>query len=125
MGYKGIVDGWNFNVQEHYYTFSRSLTFDATTQDIDLIVPFFFHLCKLEQRFNDATARTWSLRVNTDLTLSTYTELANATASVAISSLTQMGLEYFYPPATRVRLEYSASTAGKTVDIVISIHKME
>ncbi len=118
------VGGWTFEKAGKSHFFERVVTFAGTTMSIDLDFPKSVQLNRVEQVFNDATARDFSIRVFTDPSLSYYIELDTQAASTALNRVVQAGLEYKYPSGSRLRLYYSSFTVGKTVTIRVQVDEL-
>ncbi len=121
---RGRNGSWSFEKVGKSYFFEQVVAFAGATMNVDLDFPKSLQLNRIEQVFNDATARDFSVRVFTDASLAYYVELDTQAANVSLNRVIQAGAEYKYPSGSRLRLYYSSFTAGKIVTIRVQVDEL-
>lgn len=91
---------------------------------INLDFPRAIQLNRVEQKFNDATARDISVRHYSDPSSTVYVEYLNLAADVSTNKIIQAGNEYKYGRNSRLQLYYANFTAGKTVEITVQADEL-
>lgn len=123
-GYQGSVLGWSYVQIGYVFFYEKTVTYTGSAESHDIIFPKAIQLNRIEQIWNDATARDFSIRMMTAGSTSTYVELRAETADTGLNRITQAGIEYKYPGGSRLRMYYANTTAGKTVTIRVQVDEL-
>lgn len=111
-------NGWAWHRIGKSWYYNRTVTFAGTTQQIDLFLPRAVQLNRVEQIFDDATSKDYSVRIYPAASAN-YAELETVTTNTDTSRVLQLGIEFKYPQSTKLSIYYSNYTVGKIVDIRI------
>ncbi|MDD5616323.1 MAG: hypothetical protein PHH85_08995 [Candidatus Methanoperedens sp.] len=122
--FQGNQDGWTYTHVGKSWFFNKVITYDGNANTQDLNIPRSFQLNRIEQIWNDATAKDFSIRVFSDPANIAYIELDTQTANIATSRLVQAGIEYKFPGGSRLRIYSGANIAGKTDTIKIQVDEL-
>lgn len=122
--FRGNVNGWTYLHVGKSWFYEKVVTYDgnANTQDIDF--PVSVQINRIEQVWNDATTKDFSVRVFTNPSLSSYVELDTQTGNTATSRILQLGLEYKYPTGARLRIYSGTNTNTKTDTIRVQVDEL-
>lgn len=121
--YEKFVDnGWNVERRKDFFLYSRTVTLDGATQNFDIHPSFLFLAYKVSMNFSDTTAKDYSVQMFRDPTASEYEDIRSATGNSAQRVI--IGIGDYYPPGARIRVQFSGSTAGKTVVVVATLSKV-
>jgi hypothetical protein len=123
-GFNGNDSGWKFYHIGKSWFYEQVVTYPGAAVSVDLNLPKACQLNRIEQIWNDATAKDFSIRVFTDPSSSSYIELDTQTANTATSRLLQAGIEYKYPAGSRIRIYSGSNTATKTDTIRIQVDEL-
>ncbi len=120
----GYYQGWTATRKNKSWFFRKTVTFAGTsnTENIDMSVPF--QINRIEQVFNDATARDYSVRVITEPSSTAYIALDEQTVNTDLNTYLQAGIEYKYPANARIQLYWTTFTAGKTVVVNVQVDEV-
>ncbi len=120
---RGTVNGWNYLRVGKSWFYERTVTYDgnANTQDIDFLKSV--QLNRIEQIWNDATTKDFSVRVFSD-TMISYVELDTQAGNTATSRVLQLGAEYKYPAGARLRIYSGTNTNAKTDTIRVQVDEL-
>lgn len=110
-------EGWSFYRKGKSVFYERSLTYDGNPASLDLQFPNAFQLNRIEQIWNDGTAKDAEVRVLSNPSSAYYIILDSVTANIDTSRLLQLGLEYKYTAATMLRLYYATNTNAKILTV--------
>lgn len=121
---RGDKDGWSYLRVSKSWFFEQTVTYAGSAQSVDLTIVRAFQLNRIEQVWNDATARDFSIRMYTDPSLSFYAELDKQTANTALNRIIQAGTEYKYPASSRLRCYYENTTAAKTCRVRVQVDEL-
>ena len=122
--YIGQSGSWKYLHVGKSWFFEQVVTYPGAAVSNDLILPMSIQLNRIEQIWNDATAKDFSIRVFTDPSLASYIELDTQTANTATSRLVQLGNEYKYPAGSLIRIYSGANTINKTDTIRIQVDEL-
>jgi len=117
-------DGWTRTHIGKSWFWSKMITYAGAANTQDLILPTSCQLNRIEQVWDDATAKDFSIRVYTDPGSAAYIELDTQTGNTATSRLLQLGSEYKYPRGSRVRIYSANNTNAKTDTINIQADEL-
>ncbi len=120
--HKGVRDGWNYEYKGKSWMYNRTVTYEGTTQTINLDFLKTLQLNRIEQIWNDATAKDFSVRISPVITY--FTELDTQTANTGTSRIVQLGNEYKYPGGSRLQFYYSTYTVGKIVTLRVQVDEL-
>ncbi len=127
LKYSKVKSSWFL---EKLITFSGS----TTTVNIDLLelikalqktggeLPGAFKINRIEQIFNDPTARGYSIRIYTNPAIDAYIEIDADTADTSLNISIEG--EYKVPAEFRIQFYYSNFTAGKTARIRVQVDEI-
>ncbi|KPQ42201.1 MAG: hypothetical protein MPEBLZ_03251 [Candidatus Methanoperedens nitroreducens] len=121
---RGSYQGWDYYRIGKSLFFIQTLTYAGATMTLNLDFTKAVQMNRLEQVWNDATARDLSLRMYSNASNSAYVELDNAAANTALNRIIQAGIEYKYTAGSRLQFYYSNFTVGKTVTIVVQADEL-
>ena len=135
--HKTVYDSWTVIGVGKSWFLERLVTFAGTTITVNLdlllaikalqkktVLPDAFQLNRITQIFNDATSKSFSVRLYDNPACSDFVELDTQTGNTATSRLMQGGTEYKYPAEFRVQLYYSDFVIGKTVRIRVQVDEL-
>lgn len=116
----GNIGAWEYERRGKSWFFTQTVTYAGVTQNVDLDFFKGVRINRVEQIWNDATAKDFSIRMFTVPSSATYySQLQNLTGNIETSEVLQLGSEYEYPAGTRMRFAYANYTAGKIVKIIV------
>lgn len=126
LKYSKVKNSWFL---EKLITFSGS----TTTVNIDLLelikalqktgeLPGAFKINRIEQIFNDPTARGYSIRIYNNPAIDAYIEIDADTADTSLNISIEG--EYKVPAEFRIQLYYSSFTAGKTSRVRLQVDEI-
>lgn len=111
-------NGWARTRIGKSWFWSKTIIYTGAANTQDIILPVSCQLNRIEQVWNDTTAKDFSIRVYTDPGSAAYIELDTQAGNTATSRLLQLGSEYKYPRGSRVRI-YSANNTNLKTDTII------
>jgi len=114
-GYTG--EGWSFYRKGKIWFYERSITYDGNAVSMDLQFPVATQVNRIEQIWDDATAKDAEVRVYANPSSVYYIVLDSVTANIATSRLLQLGMEYKYTASTKLRIHYATNTDTKIVTV--------
>jgi hypothetical protein len=120
----GSTGSWKYLHVGKSWFFEQVVTYPGAAISTDLILPMSIQLNRIEQIWNDATIKGFSIRVFTDPSLASYIELDTQTGNTATSRLVQLGTEYKYPAGSMIRIYSGVNTATKTDTIRIQVDEL-
>lgn len=121
---RGRLDVWNTLQKGKVWIYDTTVTYQGVAVNTDLNIPYTFQLNRIEQIWNDATTKDFSIQIFTDPSSSAYIELDTQTGNTATSRVVQAGNEYKFPAGTRIRINSAVNTLGKTDTIKIQIDEV-
>lgn len=110
-------EGWTFYRKGKSVFYERSITYTGAAVSMDLQFPAAIQINRIEQIWNDATAKDSEIRMYANPSSAYYIVLDSVTANISTSRLIQLGLEYKYTPATMLRIHYATNTNAKIVTV--------
>lgn len=113
------AEGWSFYRIGKSVFYERSITYDGNAVSMDLQFPHAIQINRIEQIWNDATAKDAEIRVLANPSSAYYIVLDSVTGNIATSRLIQLGQEYKYTVATMLRIHYATNTNAKIVTVRI------
>ena len=117
-------EGWTTMQVGKSWFFERTITYTGAAQTIDLNISHAFQLNRIEQIWNDATSRDFSIRIFTDPSLVHYVELDTQTSNTALNRIIQAGIEYKYVAGSRLRFYFTNTTLNKTDTVRIQLDEL-
>lgn len=111
------AEGWSFYRIGKSVFYERSITYDGNPASLDLQFPVATQINRIEQIWDDATAKDAEIMVLANPSSVYYIVLDSVTANTNTSRLLQLGLEYKYTAATMLRLYYGTNTNGKILTV--------
>ena len=124
--------GWNVQVTKtdrgSIYEFQQLVTLTGAAQNIDLAIHFPFELSRIQFFSNDATAKSLTERIYSGRDQTTYDQLLalalDTNLPISIYPTGSENLSYTMQPLI-IRTVVSASTAGKTLNKIVVIRRLE
>ncbi len=114
-------DGWTRKKTGKAYTFEQTITYDGVTDTVSLVFPVRMSIMRIDQIWNDATAKDIEIELFSDASNASFADLkkvlANTDTSMIISPTTID--ELAFAPNGKISFVYANNTAGKTCKIVI------
>lgn len=120
--YISQADLWTVKQTGKSYFYERLVTFTGTAMDIDLNLPYPSQLNRIEQIFNDTTARDFEIRIYNSVDPAVYTTLVSDVTNTGLNRVSY--IEYKYETGTRIRIHYENITTGSTVRIKIQVDEL-
>jgi len=111
------AEGWSFYRKGKSVFYERSITYTGAAVSMDLQFPVAIQINRIEQIWNDATAKDSEIRVLSNPSSAYYIVLDSVAANIDTSRLLQLGLEYKYTAATMLRIHYATNTNAKVVTV--------
>lgn len=122
--FSGNHDGWTFLHVGKSWFYSKVVTYDGNANTQDISFPRAVQLNRIEQIWNDATTKDFSVRVFSDPGNAAYVELDTQTGNTATSRILQLGVEYKYPGGSRLRIYSGTNTNAKTDTIRVQVDEL-
>ena len=123
-GFRGSSGGWSYLKVGKSWFYEKTVVYTGSEENHDIDFPVSVQLNRIEQVWNDATARDISVRVFTDPSLSYYVELRQSVSNTLLNQIIQVGAEYKYPAGSRLRMNYQNTTGAKTVTIRVQVDEV-
>ena len=123
-GFRDNKDGWSLYRIGKSVFFQKTVVYTGSEENHSINFPLAIQINRIEQVWNDATAKDFSIRLFTDPALTSYVELAADTTNIATSRIIQAGTEYKYPAGARLTLNYQNTTGAKTCVIRIQVDEL-
>lgn len=126
---RGKKNGWTYLQVGKSWFFEREITYTGAALTIDLdfsdtIVADAIQLNKIEQIWNDSTAKDFSIRIYGNPQSDYYIDLDNQTGNTGTSRMIQLGIEFKYPVISRLRIFSGANTINKTDLIKVQVDEL-
>ena len=122
--FRGNRDGWEYLHIGKSWFFHKIVTYTGAANTCDLSFPISFQINRVEQVWNDATTKDFSIRMFSNPANSAYIELDTQTGNTYTSEILQLGTEYKYPAGSRLRIYSATNTDTKTDTIEIQIDEL-
>ncbi len=122
--FRGNVNGWSFLHVGKSWFYEKVVTYNGSANTQDLDFPVSVQINRIEQVWNDATTKDFSVRLYTDPGLAYYVELDTQTGNTATSRVLQLGTEYKYPSGARLRIYSGTNTNAKTDTIRVQVDEL-
>ena len=128
---RGNFMGWSYYKKGKRRIYEQTVTYTGSAQTINLDIEAMFQLDLIVQIWLDATglvpdntARDFSIRMYTNPASAAYAELDAQTVNTAYNRVSQGGVEYTYPPASRIQIAYANTTAAKICKVTAIITEL-
>lgn len=121
-------DGWRVLITGHTVEYQRQVTLSGAAENIDLAIPFPASINRISYSSNDATAKSFSVRIfNGGIDPTSYDEVGTWAGNTDLSlTYTPLGEEGVYAQMPLiVQTAVSASTAGKLLTIKVVARRLE
>ena len=120
----GEFSGWTYEKNGKTAVYNRVLTLTGSTIEVELPFSEAVQLNRVEQYFNTSNARTFNVRMYSNLDPSAYADLDTQSGNTGTSRVVQFGAEYKYPSATKLVIDYSSYTADDKAIIQIQVDEL-
>jgi len=124
--FRGIQDGWNKIQIGKSLFYERVITYAGAPGPVtyQLYLKNSSQVNRIEQVWNDATAKDISIRAYPNISGLGYVQLQTLTTDTNTSELLQLGTEFKYPAGARIDFVYENFTNAKTVQILLQADEL-
>lgn len=117
--FRGNQDGWDYlHVGKSWFYF-KTITYTGIASTVDLSFISSIQLNRIEQVWNDNTTKSYSVRMFSNPSLNSFSELEKQTGNINTNRILQLGDTFQYPSGSRLRFYCSVNTNLKTNSILI------
>lgn len=124
MSVRSIMDGWSTLKVGKSWFYEKTITYTGNAENHDINFPVSVQINRIEQIWDDGTAKDFSIQVFSNPSSSYYTVIRSAATNTDTSRWLQLGIEYKFPAGTRLRFAYSNTTASKIVTIKVQVDEL-
>ena len=120
----GEYNGWTYEKHGKSIVYNRVVTLAGSTIEVELPFSNAIKLNRVEQYFNTTNARTFNVRMYSNIDPSAYADLDTQSGNIGTSRVVQFGAEYKYPSATKLVIDYSSYTADDKAIIQLQVDEL-
>jgi len=120
----GKENGWNWYRVGKSWFYTQRVTYAGTTQTVNLDFPMAVQVNRIEQKWNDTTAKDFEVRHYSDPSQTSYAIYLSTDADANTSVIIQAGIEYKYGRNSRMQFFYENYTVGKILDLMVQVDEL-
>ncbi len=126
MSFIATIQGWTYKKEGKSIVYEQQITYSGTTTTINLDFLTAAAVKRIDQIWNDGTAKDLSVRLYSDAANIYYSELkkvlADTNTSIILSPSSDQELKF--PSGGRLQFYYANYTAGKICKIVTAVDEI-